>query len=148
MNCEAWVWVLTWAGPCWLPQERVGLRSRTTEASGAVQGLIRPMCEAWGSRLSAKLLPILFPFEMLARGEEETFYNHPAVLRGGTSGKDSACQFRKCKRCGLSPWVGKIPWRTKRQPTIVFLPGESHGQRSLAGYSPWGHKVSDMTETT
>ena len=42
--------------------------------------------------------------------------------------------------------VGKIPWRRKRQPTPVFLPGESHGQRSLAGYSPQGHKELDMTE--
>ena len=42
--------------------------------------------------------------------------------------------------------VGKIPWRRKWQPTPVFLPGESHGGRSLVGYSPWGHKESDMTE--
>ena len=46
----------------------------------------------------------------------------------------------------FSPWVGKIPWRRKRQPTPVFLPGESHGQRSLVGYSSWGHKESDTTE--
>ena len=46
----------------------------------------------------------------------------------------------QCRRPGLDPWVGKIPWRRKWQPTPVFLPGESHGQRSLAGYSPWGHK--------
>ena len=38
------------------------------------------------------------------------------------------------------PWVGKILWRRKWQPTPVFLPGKSHGQRILAGYSPWGHK--------
>ena len=43
-------------------------------------------------------------------------------------------------------WVGKIPWRRKWLPTPVFLPGKSHGQRSLAGYSPWGLKESDMTE--
>ena len=43
-------------------------------------------------------------------------------------------------------WVGKIPWRRKWQPTPVFLPGESRGQRSLVGYSPWGHKESDTTE--
>ena len=59
------------------------------------------------------------------------------------SGKETACQ---CRRPRFDPWVGKIPWRTKWQPTPVFLPGESHGQRSLAGYSPWGHKDSDMTE--
>ena len=40
----------------------------------------------------------------------------------------------------------KIPWRGKWQPTPVFLPGKSHGQRSLAGYSPWGHQESDMIE--
>ena len=39
-------------------------------------------------------------------------------------------------RCGFDPWVGKIPWRRALQPTPVFLPGESHGQRSLAGHSP------------
>jgi len=38
---------------------------------------------------------------------------------------------------GFDPWVGKIPWRRKWQPTPVFLLGELHGQRSLAGYSPW-----------
>ena len=44
--------------------------------------------------------------------------------------------------------VEKVLYRKKWQPTPVFLPGESHGQRSLAGYSPWGHKESDMTEMT
>ena len=48
-------------------------------------------------------------------------------------------------RPGFNPWVGKIPWRRARQPTPVFLPGESQGQRSLAGYGPWGCKESDMT---
>ena len=66
----------------------------------------------------------------------------------GTSGKEPACQFRRHKRCGLNPWVGKIPWRRKWQPIPVFLPGESHGQKSLAGCNPWGCKESDMTEMT
>ena len=47
------------------------------------------------------------------------------------------------KRCGFDPWVWKIPQRRKWQPTPVLLPGESHGQRSLVGYSPWGRKESD-----
>ena len=51
-------------------------------------------------------------------------------------------------RCRFDPWVRKIPWRRKWQPTPVLLPGESHGQRSLVGYSPWGRKESDMTEVT
>ena len=46
----------------------------------------------------------------------------------------------------FNPWVGEIHWRSKWQPTPVFWPGESHGQRSLVGYSPWGHKESGMTE--
>ena len=64
------------------------------------------------------------------------------------SGKEPACQCRRHKTHGFNPWVGKIPWRRKWQPTPVFFPGESHGQRSLAGYSPWGYKESDMTEVT
>ena len=48
-----------------------------------------------------------------------------------------ACQRRRCR---FNPWVGKIPWERKWQPTPVFLSGKSHGQKSLVGYSPWGHK--------
>ena len=58
----------------------------------------------------------------------------------GIRGKESTCQCRRQKTCGFGPWVRKIPWRRKWQSTPVFLPGESHGQRSLMGYSPWGHK--------
>ena len=47
---------------------------------------------------------------------------------------------------GFKSWIGKIPWRKEWLPTPVFLPGEFHGQRSLAGYSPWGCKQSDTTE--
>ena len=49
-------------------------------------------------------------------------------------------------RPGFDPWVKKIPWRRAWQPTSVFMPEEFHGQRTLVGYSPWGHKESDMTE--
>ena len=49
---------------------------------------------------------------------------------------------------GFDPWVGKMPWRRKWKLTLVVLPGKSHGQRRLAGYSPWGRKESDMTEHT
>jgi len=61
------------------------------------------------------------------------------------SGKESVCQ---CRRHRFDPWAGKIPCRMIWQSTPVFLPGKSHGQRSLAGYSPWGRKELDMTEHT
>ena len=60
---------------------------------------------------------------------------------GSSSGKESACQCRRPKRCRFDPWIGTIPWRREWQPTPVFLPGEPHGHRSLAGYSPWGRRV-------
>ena len=63
---------------------------------------------------------------------------------GGASGKEPACQCRRHRKCGFDPWVRKIPWRRKWQQ--VSLPGESHGQRILAGYSPRGCKESDTTE--
>ena len=62
------------------------------------------------------------------------------------SGKESAHQCKSWKRLGFHPWVGKIPWKRKWQPTPVFLPGKPHGQRSLMGYSPWGCKELDMTD--
>ena len=66
-------------------------------------------------------------------------------LPGWLSGKESACQCRRHKRLGFNPSVMKIPWSRKWQPTPVSLPGESHGQKSLTGYSPWGHKESDVS---
>ena len=59
------------------------------------------------------------------------------------SNKEPACQ---CRRLGFDPQDGKIPWRRKRHPTPVFLPGKSQGQGSLVGHSPYGRKESDMTE--
>ena len=60
-----------------------------------------------------------------------------------TNKQKTACL---CRRREFDPWVGKIPWRKVWQPISVFLPVESHGQRSLVGYSPWDHKALDMTE--
>ena len=62
---------------------------------------------------------------------------------GGSDGKRIRLQ---CGRPGFDPCIGKVLWRRERLLTPVFLPGEFQGQRSLAGYSPWGYKESDMTE--
>ena len=77
------------------------------------------------------------------------------MLNGGSDGNESI--FLQCRISGFNPWVGKIPWRREWLPTPVFLLVKSHGQRSLAGYGPhghkagrlgvgWGYKESDMTE--
>ena len=65
---------------------------------------------------------------------------------GDSDGNEFACQYRRHSRHGFDPWVGKIPWRRKWQPTPVLLPGEFHRQRSLVGYSPWSLKELDTTE--
>ena len=58
------------------------------------------------------------------------------------SSEESAYQ---CRRCRFYPWAEKIPSKRKWQPTPVFLPGKTYGQRSLVRYSPWGRKDSDTT---
>ena len=67
-------------------------------------------------------------------------------LPGSSDDEESACNAGDARDNGFDLWVRKFPWRRKWQPTLVFLPGESHGQRSLEGYSPWGRQESDMTE--
>ena len=101
---------------------------------------------------------------IIHNGEEYAWLNHSDVHQqlthhinqlyfnlsfpGCANGKEPTCQCRRHKRCRFDPWVRKIPWRRAWQPTPVFLPGESHGQRSLAAYSPQSRKESDMTEVT
>ena len=83
------------------------------------------------------------------RIHEKSIYGKESCMVGfprGASGKESTCQCRRCQRCRFDPWVGKTLWRGKGQPTPVFVPGKSHGQRSLVSYSPWGCKESDTTE--
>ena len=71
---------------------------------------------------------------------------HYSMATQWLSGKRICLQCKRRKRCGFDPWVGKIPWRRAWQPTPVFLPGESPGQRSPSGYSPWGCIKPDTAE--
>ena len=80
----------------------------------------------------------------LAAAGAESIWGFP----GGTSGKELTYQCRRHKSSRFDPWVGKILQGRTWQLTPVFLPGESHGQRSLVGYNPWGYKESDTTEVT
>ena len=88
----------------------------------------------------SKLLKTLFFFVNLPQPNL-----HFRGFPGGARGKEPAfC--RTLERRGFSLWIGKIPWRRAWQHTLVFLPGESHGQRSLVGCSPWGPTEADTTE--
>ena len=69
-------------------------------------------------------------------------------VRGSSVGKEPACNAGDARDMGSTPRLGRSPWRRAWQPTPVFLPEESHGQRSLAGYSPWGRTESGTTEAT
>ena len=107
------------------------------------RGFSDPGVKAGSSKLQADSLPSKQPGK-----PKNTGVGHHCLLRNlaleniiglpwWVSGKEFTCQ---CRRYGLDPWVRKIPWRKKWQHTPIFLPGKSHGQRSLAGYNPSGHK--------
>ena len=130
-------------GNWWLP----GAGGRRTTAYwaqcplGGQHHVLKPdrdaACATLGmlSKWSFKRLNFVFNFVKLIVTSIKKIY-----IYGKTwlSGKESACQCRRCKRRRFDPWVGKIPQRRKWKSTPVFLPGESHGQRSLVGHSPWG----------
>ena len=65
----------------------------------------------------------------------------PVVGCPGSSAVENLPAMQEMQETGFDPWVGKTPWRRARPPTPVFLPGESHGWRSLVDYSPWGRRV-------
>ena len=67
-------------------------------------------------------------------------------LPGSANGKEPTCQCRRHRRLGFDPWVQKISWRGTWQLSPVFLPGKSHGQRSLAGYSPWSQSQTWLNQ--
>ena len=73
-------------------------------------------------------------------------YGVPHGIPRCNSDKESACQCWRRHRQSFDPWVGKIPLSKKWQPAPVFLPEKFHGQRSLVGFSPWGHRELDTTE--
>ena len=81
---------------------------------------------------------------LLAKSCEFGF--HSEGFPGGASDKEPVCQCRRHQRHKFDPWVRKIPWSRKWQPTPIFLPGKSHRQMSLVGYRPSGCKESDTTK--
>ena len=85
--------------------------------------------------------------ENLNKGINYCLKPYVYVVENGASGKEPNCQCRR-HESRVQLLGREDPWRRKWQPTPVFLPGQSYGQRSLVGYSPWGRKEPDTTEAT
>ena len=99
----------------------------------------QPMCVTYQYyKINNDSLPRLLPISPSPPCSLHHYFpsNTGARLPRWLSGRESACQCRRCRRCGFHLWVRKIPWSRKWQPTPIFLPGKSHGQRRLLGYSP------------
>ena len=131
------------------------------------QGWLHPrllspeLCHSWYYPHQQKLLPFkllpFFPLGLVLKSvfivciwlvkakSSRTLWGFPdgSVVNNLPTMQETACQ---CRRHEFDPRVRKISWRSAWQPTLVFLPGESHGHRSLVGYTPWGRKESDTTE--
>ena len=100
----------------------------------------------WSSLVAQTVnnLPAMQETQVQLLGQEDLLKKEMAIhISGGPDGKEYACNAGDWE---FDPRVRKIPWRRVWQPTPVFLPGESPGHRSLAGYSPWGCRESDITE--
>ena len=104
-----------------------------------VEGCIYYLCFLYN--LCNCIFNIVFIMAILADKIPDNLiiFSHDTMgFHGGLDGKESSCNARDLG--SFDPWVRKIPWRREWLPTPVFLPGKSHGQGSLAGYSSWGHK--------
>ena len=116
-------------------------KSGTVDNTHDFEGLtqIHLFLEAVGTRRCNVSVLGIVTLSLLTHPTSDTSFGFP----GSSDSKESSCN---AGELGSIPGLGRRKWRRKWQPTPVFLPGESHGQRSLAGYSPWDCKESDTTE--
>ena len=138
--------VLERGGECWQTTERQQQRKlwgrRTRKA--ADEKILQQKKEE--VLLAKENVLILCSWNRYLKKHCKTFVFNSLILRVSQVAqwfkkKQSACQCSRHRRRWFDPWAGKISWRRKWWPTPVFLPEESHGQRRLAGYSPWGRRV-------
>ena len=110
----------------------------------SVHGIFQARVLEWAAiAFSGVYIYIYFFFNYIKDDQILLDGNIGKCLSGGTSGKEPACQCRRAKRCRFNPWVRNIPRRTSWQPTPLFFPGKSHGEKGMVGYRPKGPKESD-----
>ena len=117
-------------------RSQVGSRERHSKMSSSYNNKISFFILLSASSYLSYISILVFPLSFFLSFFFSCIINFKKGFPGGTSGKELACQCRRHKRCRFDPLVRKIPWRRAWQPTPVFLPGKSQGQRSPAGYSP------------
>ena len=102
--------------------------------------------QAWLIESSVTGIDSVSSLSFFTRGQEDSTES-PTLWSPGVTRwqgiKEFACQCRRLRKCSFDPCVGKIPWSRKWRSNTVFLSEKCHGQRSLAGYSPWGQEESD-----
>ena len=99
-----------------------------------------------GSKISPSFLFYIFANRTYVDAKKNRFIPIGNCVFTVSSVKDDKQSAYNVGDLNSVPWLGRPPWRREWQPTLVVLPGELHGQRSLAGYSPWGCRESNMTE--
>ena len=97
---------------------------------------------------SSPSIKLLIPKDSLFNLWEFLLHVILLLFHGCSASTESTCRCRRHRKRWFNPWVRKIPWRRMWLPTPVFLPGKSHGQRTLVECSPWGHKEWDTTKHT
>ena len=118
------------------------LRARLTQVSTSDPWIPSPIiCDG-----DEKLTQMRFSTGILRHRAPILLLSHTHLLGWSSQVAQLAQHSLQCKRPRCNLWVRKVPWRRKWQPTPVFLPGKSHGQRSLGGYGPWDHKEKNTTE--
>ena len=118
------------------PKITLSTRNSPCQSYGGLQKVLHDLCDYSGHYL---------PFQQL-QNNYRSFLSICYRFRWRESFPRNSVKNLQCRRPWFDPWVGKISWRRKWQPTPVSLPGKSHGQRSLVGYSPWGRKELGTTE--
>ena len=139
------IWVLTLAECHGRDFWTISKQYKTQHLPSRSMQLISPVCHSTQAHVCTYTCTHAeshFHWKSMSRTES---INTKVLSRGSLLSSSAVKNPPAMQEMWFDPWVGKIPWRRKWQPTPVFLPGKCHGQRSLVGYSPWGCKESDMT---